>query len=243
MAQDILGYCPVCKEKLIATKLSCKNCGLELINDFSLSKFNYLKNDELEFIEIYLKCHGNMKELQKQLKLSYPSAKKKFNSILKGLGYIHDNNVYPYENAIITELPIYKDDSSVIKCLKSKLNRHFGKAVIPLRRGGEFCIYYEAFGNGITATNLPANHTMTWNSFDCAVEILRKNGGRAKKGQAMKARLGEPDLPLDSVEGYVAYNAYGVKKGEFALRTISPLSSILEWLGICKNGYGYLELK
>lgn len=59
----------------------------------------------------------------------------------------------------------------------------------------------------------------------------------------MKAKLGEPELTLDTVEGYVAFHAFGVKKGESTIRTISALAAILEWAGICENGYGYLKLK
>ena len=59
----------------------------------------------------------------------------------------------------------------------------------------------------------------------------------------MKAKLGEPGLTLDTIEGYVAYHAYGVKKGESALRTISAMAAILEWSGMCESAYGYVKLK
>ena len=81
MSQNIIGTCPICKEKLIASKLSCKSCGLELTNDFILNKFSYLSNDELVFIELFLQESGNLKEIQKQLKLSYPAAKKQLEKI------------------------------------------------------------------------------------------------------------------------------------------------------------------
>jgi hypothetical protein len=31
--------------------------------------------------------------------------------------------------------------------------------------------------------------------------------------------------------------------GESTIRTISALSAILEWAGVCENGYGYLRKK
>ena len=81
MAQNIIGTCPICKEKLVASKLSCRGCGLELTNDFALNKFSYLSNDELAFIELFLQESGNLKEIQKQLKLSYPAAKKQLEKL------------------------------------------------------------------------------------------------------------------------------------------------------------------
>lgn len=244
MTKEIIGYCPICQEKLVASRLTCHHCGLELSNDFALSKFNYLKEEDLNFIEMYLRCQGNLKELQKQLKITYPAAKRQFDKVLKSLGFTQvDENSFSNIEVILSELPIYDDESNTIKSIKKRLNAHNGLATLALPRGGSFQIYYDGFGNGIMATNIPTSRVLTWKAFDAAVEVMKKNNGTARKGQAMKAKLGEPDLTLDTVEGYVAFKAYGVKKGESTLRTISALSSILEWAGICNNCYGYLELK
>ena len=243
MAQEIISKCPVCNHRLIATKLSCKSCGLELSNDFTLSKFNYLNTDELEFIEVYLHCKGNLKELQKEMKLSYPAAKKRFDTILSSLGYQPENSLQTNMEIVLSEVPIYEDESAVVKSIKQKLNETNGITRISLPRGSDFQICYEPFGNGLHATNIPSSRILTWSAFDAAIELLKKQNGKAQKGQAMKAKLGEAGLTLDTIEGYVAYKAYGVKKGESTLRMISALSAILEWCGMCKNGYGYLTLK
>lgn len=242
--QEIIGFCPVCSDKLTASKLKCHECGLELSNDFTLSRFNYLKEDELNYIEVYLKCSGNLREVQKQLGISYPLAKKQFNKVLNSLGFTpSDSNTASEKDIILSELPIYEDESYVVKAIKKRLNIHNGTTTIALPRGGNFQIYYEAFGNGLIATNVPTSRVLTWKAFDAAIEVLEYNNGTAKKGQAMRSKLGEGALTLDTVEGYVAYKAYGVKLGESTLRTISALSAILDWAGVCTNGYGYLSLK
>ena len=123
------------------------------------------------------------------------------------------------------------------------MNQNNGLARIPLSRGSSFQIYYEEYGTGIHATNIPSNKVLIWQAFEDAIALLKKKGGRAIKGNAMKGKLGDRYLPLDSVEGYIAYHTFHVKKGETTLRFISALSSILEWSGYCKNGYGYIELK
>ena len=58
----------------------------------------------------------------------------------------------------------------------------------------------------------------------------------------MKGKLGSNDLPFDSVEGYIAANTYHAQKGDSCLRMISTVAAILEWTGLCINGYGYIEL-
>lgn len=245
MSNEVIGFCPICKEKLIATKLSCRKCGLELSNEFVLNPFSYLTEKELQFIETFLKCRGNLKVVQKNLSISYLSAKKELDQVLHSLGYTESNDDYKATNnieVILSELPIYEDESKIITALKKALNAQKGTAILPLSRGKSFQIYYEAFENGIIATNLPQNKVLTWGAFEAAIEIMEKNNGRAPKGQAMKSKLGEPPLTLDTIEGYVAYHAYGIKLGESVTRLISPLSAILQWSGVCRNGYGYLEL-
>lgn len=76
MVKELVAQCPRCSEKLIATKLSCNNCELELNGDFPLSKFDYLSTDEIDFIESFLKAQGNFKTLQNEKGLSYPAVKK-----------------------------------------------------------------------------------------------------------------------------------------------------------------------
>lgn len=242
MPQYIIGRCPICQEELAATKLTCRHCGLELSNDFSLNKFSYLSETELAFLECFIKNSGNLKEVQKNLHLSYPSAKKKLIQVQKNLGFDILSEEKAEPEKILEELPIYNDESCLIKSIKEKLNAQRGIASVPLPKGGSFQIYYEEFGNGLYATNLPHNRILTWKAFDSALELLQKNKGRAIKGNAMKGKLGSTALPLNSLEGYIAFTAYGAKKGDSCLRTVSAVSAILEWSGLCQNRYGYVEL-
>lgn len=58
--------CPRCNKKLIARKLSCHNCELELNGNFHFSKFDYHSSDELDFSESFLSAQRNFKTLQIQ---------------------------------------------------------------------------------------------------------------------------------------------------------------------------------
>lgn len=243
MSQHIISRCPVCKEPLIATRLTCRHCGLELSNDFTLNRFSYLTGNSLTFIETFIRCSGNLKEVQKELHLSYASAKRILKEAQKELGLSEEKEDIAPEPPAITALPVYEDESFAVRSIKKKLNQVKGLAQLTTSRGKVFSIYYEEYGNGIYASNLPKSRMLSWKAFDSAIELLQKSGGTAPKGLAMKARLGEPELTLDTVEGYVACHAYGVKPGESTIRTISALAAILSWAGVCENGYGYLRLK
>ncbi len=243
MSQNIIGHCPICNEELVATKLTCRHCGLELSNEFSLNKFSYLKPEELEFIECFIKQSGNMKEVQRHLHLSYPAARRKLGEVQYALGFDTALPEKKKPEPIVRELPVYQDESTVVRTIKKKLNKAGGLASITLPKGETFQIYYDEFETGLYATNLPHSRILTWKAFDSAIELLVKKDGTASKGNAMKGKLGSNELPLDSLEGYVAFHAYGVKKGESCLRTISSLAAILEWTGLCENGYGVVVLK
>jgi len=58
----------------------------------------------------------------------------------------------------------------------------------------------------------------------------------------MSCRLGEPNLPIDSIEGHVAQVVYGKQTGETVFRRITPIACILIWAGVCKAGRGELIL-
>jgi len=84
---NVIGECPVCKSDLKVTKLSCTNCSTEITGDFQLSKFNYLSKEHLYFIEVFIKNRGNIKQIEKELGISYPTVKKNLDEVIVSLGY------------------------------------------------------------------------------------------------------------------------------------------------------------
>lgn len=87
MAHEIIGACPVCGDKLRVTKLSCRQCGTEISGDFALSKFNALSREELAFAETFLRVQGNIREMEKELGVSYPTVKKNLETIIRKMGF------------------------------------------------------------------------------------------------------------------------------------------------------------
>lgn len=83
----VIGECPICKSDLKVTKLGCNNCGTEISGEFQLSKFNYLSKEHLYFIEVFIKNKGNIKQIEKELGISYPTVKKNLDEVIVSLGY------------------------------------------------------------------------------------------------------------------------------------------------------------
>lgn len=87
MAYPLISECPVCKKQLSITKLQCTHCHTTIENDFELSNFASLSKEQLQFIETFLKCRGNIKEVEKELGISYPTVRGKLDDIISSLGY------------------------------------------------------------------------------------------------------------------------------------------------------------
>lgn len=81
------GKCPVCGEKLSITKLNCPKCTTTIEGDFHPCEFCRLPDDDLEFIKVFIKCRGNIKDVEKELGISYPTVRGKLDTAIKGLGY------------------------------------------------------------------------------------------------------------------------------------------------------------
>lgn len=83
---QVISRCPVCGGKLKVARLQCEKCDTAIENDFSLSKFDYLCAEDLFFAETFLKCRGNIKEVEKELKISYPTVRSRLDDIIQKLG-------------------------------------------------------------------------------------------------------------------------------------------------------------
>lgn len=84
---NVIGECPICHSDLKVTKLECVKCHTEISGDFTLSKFNYLSKEHLFFIEVFIKNKGNIKAIEKELGISYPTVKKNLDEVIVHLGY------------------------------------------------------------------------------------------------------------------------------------------------------------
>lgn len=87
MTYTALTNCPVCNHMLHITKLHCSHCQTTIENKFKLSKIASLSPEQLEFVETFLICRGSIKEVEKELGISYPTVRGRLNDIISALGY------------------------------------------------------------------------------------------------------------------------------------------------------------
>ena len=82
--------CPVCGDELVTSRLGCPGCGTELSGHFARCDFCALDAKELELLEVFLSSRGNLREVEKHLGVSYPTARARFTDLLVKLGLAGD---------------------------------------------------------------------------------------------------------------------------------------------------------
>ena len=86
MARDVIATCPVCQGELTVTRLHCRSCGTALEGEFGVGRFGRLEREQLAFLESFLRSRGNLKELERELGISYPTVRSRLEALLRALG-------------------------------------------------------------------------------------------------------------------------------------------------------------
>lgn len=100
---NIISQCPVCSHQLIAQRLKCQHCATSIENNFKLSRFDYLSSEQLHFIETFIRCRGSIKEVEKELGISYPTVRAKLDEVIISLGFTPREGKQPKANSDILD--------------------------------------------------------------------------------------------------------------------------------------------
>lgn len=88
MIKEALGKCPVCGQDTHVTSISCSDCGTKIEGNFQLCRFCRLTGEQKYFIETFIKCRGNIKEVEKEMGISYPTVKNRLEDAARALGSV-----------------------------------------------------------------------------------------------------------------------------------------------------------
>lgn len=111
---EVDGSCPVCGNAMYVSRLSCDHCGSVLEGMFSVTgqptarrmgnatngreledrfgRLARLNDQQLEFVEVFLRCRGIIKNVEDMLGISYPTVKSRLANVLEGMGFSGDES-------------------------------------------------------------------------------------------------------------------------------------------------------
>ncbi len=85
--------CPVTGRPLEVTRLENPESGIVIEGRFAPNEFALLPEDQLEFMRLFVKVRGNLKEVERMLGVSYPTVRLRFEGVLRTLGYETESEV------------------------------------------------------------------------------------------------------------------------------------------------------
>jgi hypothetical protein len=84
---NFINKCPCCGGKLVVTGFLCRRCGTKISGEFEFPSFPGLTKDEIEFVKTFVKCRGNIKEVEKELGISYPTVRNRLDEVIRDMGF------------------------------------------------------------------------------------------------------------------------------------------------------------
>ena len=87
MAHDVIATCPVCAGELLVTRLRCGECGTTIEGEFGVGRFARLSRDQVVVLESFLRSRGNLRDMERELGISYPTVRARVEALVRALGF------------------------------------------------------------------------------------------------------------------------------------------------------------
>ncbi len=79
--------CPSCDGHLAVRRLECPACALALESSFELPVILKLSQSQLDFVEVFIKNRGVIRDVERELGVSYPTVRAKLDEVVATLGF------------------------------------------------------------------------------------------------------------------------------------------------------------
>ena len=235
MKNNVIQNCPSCGAELHISQLKCPECKIEINGDFDLqgSLPLNLTPEEMEFVKLFIKFEGNLSKMGNEIGLNYASMKEKLRSVKVKLGLI---NEVPYPDLASQMEPGDQEDHLTASGeIIRKLNASSGVAKCKMLRGEPLSIWLTK--EGVRNSGYP-ELICEWKAFDAILEKACQLGGKMYRGDSAAqsgAKIGDPGLEENTIDGFISMNFYDKKKGDSTIRRSTYYAAIMAWAGICEN--------
>ncbi|MBN1552017.1 DUF2089 domain-containing protein [bacterium] len=87
MRYQLKSGCPACGSEMEITQYQCPQCHTSVSGNFASCKFCHLDPDMQNFITVFIIHRGNIKLVERELGISYPTVRKELQRISEALGF------------------------------------------------------------------------------------------------------------------------------------------------------------
>ena len=82
--------CPACEAPLKVAKMVCDQCGTEVSGVFDLPVLTRLTEEEHRFMLEFVKASGSLKDMAKQMGVSYPTVRNYLDDLIEKLNKMEE---------------------------------------------------------------------------------------------------------------------------------------------------------
>jgi hypothetical protein len=84
--RKVLERCPSCGGMLEVTQMSCTNCDTVIHGHYAVCRFCNLDPTQTRLLEVFVQTRGNVKEMERELGISYWTIRKQIDALIAALG-------------------------------------------------------------------------------------------------------------------------------------------------------------
>jgi len=88
----ILSNCPICSGDMTVSELTCGRCGAKVVSRFETCSACRLPEDMYQFLMTFVKTRGSIKEMEKELGISYPTVRGRLDELQRLMGFATDGS-------------------------------------------------------------------------------------------------------------------------------------------------------
>ncbi|MEO0078774.1 MAG: DUF2089 domain-containing protein [candidate division WOR-3 bacterium] len=85
--KELVSRCPVCESEMTISELTCESCGTAVRGRFPVPGLCRLPDDLYQFLVVFIRNRGVIRDVEKELGISYPTVRSRLDSVLAALGF------------------------------------------------------------------------------------------------------------------------------------------------------------
>jgi hypothetical protein len=85
--KGLVSRCPVCESGMAVSELTCNSCGTSVRGRFTVPDLCQLPDDLSQFLVVFIKNRGVIRDVEKELGISYPTVRSRLDAVLVALGF------------------------------------------------------------------------------------------------------------------------------------------------------------